>query len=298
MTLRRAYIPHEILVGPARARPELWRVVVGCLVIFATAVMLSTLASFLTWFIVQPPAVETGERAAGQTPLSLLLLLGGFIFLTLGTAVAARLLHNRSLSSILGSSPAVIRDFFHVFRALVILGVVIALLPPYEMGAPITQNLSPVTWVLLLPLSLLVLLIQTSAEEIVFRGYLQQQMAARFSSPLIWMGVPSALFAFGHYLPSEAGDNALYVAAWAGVFGLLMADLTARAGNLGPAIAVHFANNLTAIILVSLPDSLSGLSLYTIDIDISDPDALDRWLPVDFAMMILMWLTARLTIRR
>jgi len=274
MTLRHAYLPHENLVRPARAQPELWRVVVGCIVIFATAIMLSTLTSFIMWFVLQPDATQTTDAAAGQTPLSLLLLLGGFIFLTLGTGVAARLLHNRSLQSVVGRGQVVIRDFLRVFRALVVLGVVIALLPPYEMGAPVTPNLSPVTWVLLLPLSLLALLIQTSAEEIVFRGYLQQQIAARFSSPLIWVGVPSALFAFGHYLPSEAGENAYYVAAWAGLFGILMADLTARAGNLGPAIAVHFANNLTAIILVSVPDSLSGLALYTIDIDISDPDAL------------------------
>ena len=298
MDLRRAYISHEILVGAARARPELWRVFAGCGVIFATAMLLSSLFSFVMWFVLQPDGEALGDAAMGQTPVSLLLLLGGFIFLTLGTAVAARLLHDRSLISVLGAPRAVVRDFLRVFQALVVLGVAVALLPPYDMGALMTPNLAFGTWLVLLPLSLLALLIQTSAEEIIFRGYLQQQLAARFSSPLVWVGVPSALFAFGHYLPADAGSNAIFVAAWAGLFGILMADLTARAGNLGPAIAVHFANNLSAIVLVSLPDNLSGLSLYTIDIELSDPGALQTWLPIDFAMMILMWLTARLMIRR
>jgi membrane protease YdiL (CAAX protease family) len=296
--LRRAYTPHETLVGPARARLELWRIFAGGMIIVATAMLLSSLASFLMWFVLQPTGDALDDAMMGQTPLSLLVLLGGFIFLTLGTGVAVRLLHARGLASVLGPRQAVIRDFRRVFLALVTLGIVVALLPPYGMGAPLTANLPPLTWLMLLPVSLLALLIQTSAEEIVFRGYLQQQLAARFCSPVIWVGVPSALFAFGHYVPVEAGDNALLVAIWAGVFGALMADLTARAGNLGPAIGVHFANNLSAIVLVSLPDSLSGLSLYTIDIDISDPDTLHSWMPIDFAMMILMWLAARLAIRR
>jgi len=276
----------------------LWRVIVGCIVIFATAILLSTLTRVLPSFILQPTAEATVETGLGQSPQSLLLLLGGFIFLTIGTGVAARLLHNRSLVSVLGAPNAVIRDFLRVVRALVILGCVIAVLPPYDLGADLTPNLRPLTWVLLLPLSLTVLLIQTSAEEIMFRGYLQQQLAARFSHPLVWVGVPSALFAFGHYVPADTGDNAVFVAAWAGLFGVLMADLTARAGNLGPAIAVHFANNLSAIVLISLPETLNGLSLYTIDIDISAPGALQTWMPIDFAMMILMWLTARVVIRR
>ncbi len=298
MSLRRAYIPHEILVGPARARSEVWRIFVGCGLIFATAMLLSSLASFLMWFVLQPEGQDIGDVRLGQTPLSLLFLLGGFIFLTIGTAVAVRSLHDRSLLSVLGVPKAVIRDFVAVFRALVVLGIVVAVLPPYDLGAPLTPNLAVGTWLLLLPFSLLALLIQTSAEEIVFRGYLQQQLAARFSSPWVWICVPAALFSFGHYLPAEAGKNAIFVAAWAGLFGVLMADLTARAGNLGPAIAVHFANNLSAIVFISLPDSLSGLSLYTIDIALSDTEALVTWLPIDFGMMILMWLTARLVIRR
>ena len=60
------------------------------------------------------------------------------------------------------------------------------------------------------------------------------------------MCVPAALFAFGHYLPAEAGNNAIFVAAWAGLFGLLMADVTARAGNLGPAVPDGLLPNLFA----------------------------------------------------
>ncbi|MFC6688343.1 CPBP family intramembrane glutamic endopeptidase [Jhaorihella thermophila] len=159
-------------------------------------------------------------------------------------------------------------------------------------------NLPLSRWLLLLPASLLVVLIQTSAEEILFRGYLQQQLAARFRSPLIWAVVPSVLFAAGHYVPAEAGPNAPLVAAWAGLFGLLMADLTARAGTLGPAIAVHMFNNITSLLLFSTPGQLNGLALYLLPYDLSDSEGILPWLAVDFVSIILTWLAARVAIRR
>ena len=143
-----------------------------------------------------------------------------------------------------------------------------------------------------------VLLIQAGTEELLFRGYIQQALAARFSSPLVWMVLPSALFALGHYLPAEAGQNALPIALWSGIFGVLMADLTARAGTLGPAIAVHLVNNVSALLIVSLPDTLSGLSLFTVPYSMSDAEALRGWLAIDFATMFVCWLAARLALRR
>ena len=154
------------------------------------------------------------------------------------------------------------------------------------------------TWALLLPLSLIAVLVQVSSEEILFRGYIQQALAARFSSPLVWMILPAALFAMGHYLPEEAGANAVPIALWAGAFSVLMADLTARAGTLGPAIAVHLVNNIVALLFISLPDSLSGLSLYTLPYAMSDTGQLRAWLAVDFAVIVICWLGARLAIRR
>jgi hypothetical protein len=55
------------------------------------------------------------------------------------------------------------------------------------------------------------------------------------NSPVSLLILPALLFAMGHSLPAEAGDNALLIALWAGLFAVLMADLTARAGTLGPA---------------------------------------------------------------
>jgi len=203
-----------------------------------------------------------------------------------------------TLCSMLGLLYYLNEHLFILVFGSITFGAVTYLLPPWNLGAPYVPNLALGTWLMLLPFSLLGVLVQVSAEEIVFRGYVQQQLAARFNSPLVWMVLPAVIFALGHYLPDQAGENALVIALWAGVFGMLMADLTARAGSLGPAIAVHFCNNVAAIVITSLPDDLSGLALYLTPFGMDDVDALRAWLPVDFALMLVSWLAARLAIRR
>jgi membrane protease YdiL (CAAX protease family) len=238
------------------------------------------------------------ELEQGRSPLSMLVMLGSFGFLALGVAMAARLFHQRGFLSVTGHLPPLIWQFLRVSKYLLALAGLLLLLPPYDLGAPMQANMPLGSWLALLPFSLVAVLVQTGSEEILFRGYIQQALAARFRHPAAWILGPSALFALGHYLPAEAGENALLITLWAGVFGLLMADLTARAGTLGPAIAVHFFNNVVALLLFASPSSLNGLALYLLPFGLDDVQASRPWMVVDFAMMGVSWLAARLAIRR
>ena len=57
-------------------------------------------------------------------------------------------------------------------------------------------------------------------------------------------------------------------------------------------------NNAVAILVISMPDSLSGLSLYHSPFDMSDADMVSDWMPIEFMMILVSWLAARLAIRR
>ena len=298
MRLSRAYAPHEILVAEARPSRALWRLALGFLLAGAVYLALSQVFFQTVYSLAGGGTVFFERLLSGQTPLAMYLLLFSFGLMITGVAMALRVLHKRSLSSLLGPRALFVPQLGVVLVALALLGFALLILPPWDMGGALVPNLPFSKWLVLLPLSLLAVLVQVSAEEIVFRGYLQQQLAARFASPLVWMVVPSVIFAMGHYLPEAAGPNALFIALWAGVFGMLMADLTARSGSLAPAIAAHFMNNVSAILVVSLPDDLSGLALYLAPFSMADADATRSWLPVDFALMVVSWLAARLALRR
>lgn len=206
-------------------------------------------------------------------------------------------MQQRAGITLFGPIPRVFYQFRRTLAGLMLLWGVMTLLPPYQIEAPLEPNLALGQWLRLLPVALLAVLVQVEAEELLFRGYLQQTLAARFVSPWGWMVLPSAVFAMGHYIPREAGENAVLIAIWAGTFGILMADLTARAGSLGPAIAVHLVNNVVALLILGSPSSLNGLALYLLPYELSDSAVIRPWLWVDFALMLVSWLVARLAIR-
>lgn len=293
------YSPHAIFVAPARERPSIWLFLVGLCVAATAFIALNTLFFDFLYSVTGDNSGQIYEDIlGGATPFGMYVQLFTFGLITLSVALVVRLLHRRAMRSLLGPGHPFLRQFTQVCVMLILLTLVLFILPPWDMGESYVPNMALGYWLLLLPLSLLAVLVQSSAEEVLFRGYIQQQLAARFSSPLIWMLLPSALFGFLHYMPATAGENALIVAIWAGIFGLLMADLTARSGTLGPAIALHFINNVSAILIISLPDNLAGLALYVAPFSLDNTELLRAWLPVDFMLMLVFWLGARLAIRR
>lgn len=293
------YRPHDTLVAPARAYPQLWRLALGIVLAAGIFLVLSQVL-FGTLFGMMPP--ETAQRVArgardGQTAAGMLILLGQLGLLAVSAGLVCVMVHKRGPLTLIGPMGLATRQFVVVAMAMIILLFVVSILPPYDFGGAVEQNMPVGRWLLLLPFALLAVLIQSGAEEVFFRGYLQQQLAARFNTPVIWLVVPALLFGLGHYYPASAGSNALTIAAWATVFGLLMADLTARSGTLGPAVAVHFFNNVSAMVLISTPDEMSGLALFVLPFGMGDEAQMAQWLPVDFGFMLVSWLAARLAIR-
>ncbi|MEM6659886.1 MAG: CPBP family intramembrane glutamic endopeptidase [Pseudomonadota bacterium] len=293
------YYPHARFVAPAQGAAQLWRLCFG-LVLAAGLFLALTQLLFGTLFqMMEPNAVDAimEDGQTGQTATGMFVLLFQLGLLGVSAALVVIMVHKRRPLTLIGEPGLAVRQFIVVTIAMLALTAVIWVLPPYDMGAPLERNMGFGRWLVLLPVALLAVLIQSGAEEVFFRGYIQQQLAARFRSPVIWMIVPSTLFGLAHYLPDSAGSNAWTIVAWAALFGILMADLTARSGTLGPAIAVHFVNNLSAMVITSVPDEMSGLALYVLPFGMADEAQMAAWLPVDFGFMFVSWLVARLAIR-
>ena len=273
---------------------------------FAGVVMTLVLFLTLSYFYAVvcqsfAPASAWGDDGLGvdnaTTPWGVLINLYVFGMLIIALWATLVLVHDRSLLGMFGPLGLAVRQFKRVGLWLVGLYLVLSILPQPE---PIqaSPNLPFGQWVGFLPLAFLGLLIQTTAEEIVFRGYLQSQLAARFSHPAVWIGVPSAMFAMLHYAPLSAGENAWVLVVWAGLFGVAAADLTARSGTLGPAIALHLVNNVSAILIAAPTGSFDGLALYTFPFSLDGDDTIWVWAPFDIMVLLCSWLTARLALRR
>ena len=294
------YAAHDAFVAPARAKAQMWRIPFGIVLVAAFFLALSQMV-FGTVLNLAGPGLAAeiqSDGPLGLTAGSVIFFLLQLGLLGVSSALVCVVLHGRRPMTLIGAPGLALRQFTSVSVVLIAVIAALWILPPYDFGGPLERNMALGRWLVLLPIGLGAVLIQVSAEEVLFRGYLQQQFAARFSSPFLWMFIPSAIFGALHYMPESAGSNAVTIAIFAGVFGLITADLTARAGTLGPAIAVHFFNNVQPILISSAPDEMSGLALYVLPFGLSDEEMLAEWLPVDMGWMLVAWLAARLAIRR
>lgn len=270
----------EAFVAPARARAGLWRLAAG--VVLAGAVWV---AAVLVLFRVALPA-GAGSRGV------LLLYLASFAGLALGTAVAARVLHGRAPASLLGPGGFRPRAFAMGVAAVAAIAVVVTVAS--AIVAPPVRQAGLGGWARVLPLALALVLVQTAAEELFFRGYLMQALAARFRSPLAWALVPALAFGALHWDGGAYGRDAWLAVVAASAVGLAFADVTAVTGNLSAAIGLHFANNVVALLVVAMPGETAALALWVSPVDAGHP--MRAWLAADIATTLAAWGGWRLTL--
>lgn len=293
------YLAHNAYVDPARAKPQIWRLIVGMVMVAACyalgliaivfAVALVSGAEYLNEFMLKL------QMAQPLGPTGTLLLLATFIGMAVGPMVAVAAFHSRAIRTLFGPLPRALR---HFLIAMAVCAAAYAL--SFFVSTSETElvdGLDRALWLSFLPLALVGVLLQTGAEEILFRGYIQQQLAARFRSAIVWLILPAVVFGALHWQPDIMGDNAIYIVAAATLFGLLAADLTAKTGSLGAAWGFHFANNVVAILFVSLDGPLSGLALFTASVDPASVEIRPLIL-LDMATTLVTWLIIRLAVSR
>jgi membrane protease YdiL (CAAX protease family) len=287
------------LTGLALPRVQVWRLALG-VAMTAVLYIAGSVAFVVGGLFLMGPDNPEAEAFAngigiGETPVSVLLLLSTFMFLLGALFAAVRLVHKRGPGSIFGQRGRRAHDFWRaMWVSLGVTAVTMALSLPF---ADLTPNLSPERWAIFLLPALVLIAVQTGAEELVFRGYLQQQLGARFSSFLVWGVLPSLLFGVAHFEIASAGASAPFVALAAGLFGLVAADLTARTGSIMAAWGMHFANNVVAILGVGVPGSITGLTLYLTEMPLDDTDAILPFLFLDMALTVFVWYLVRRALR-
>lgn len=263
-------------VAPAQDRSELWRTVLGIFLVFAIFLVVTLSLGLATAFIGE--YIEPGlgnnlmhEVQEGRTIFATFAMLGLIASMIPSLWLILRFLHKRPLHTLLGPTGRINWRLWKGAATVILILAAIDATTTY-FSADLVQQMPLIKWLSWLAPALFVLFLQTTAEEMVFRGYLQQQLAARFQSRWIWWVLPSAIFGIAHFNPAQFGANAWVVVAITTLMGLILADVTARFGSLSPAMGLHFANNLVVMLFMNTPGQLSGMSLYLYSIDMKSAE--------------------------
>lgn len=271
-------------IEPARERNQLWRVF--CTLLLVVAVEFGAIFAVAHFDMI--PGGVSGRIP--DTPAGVTFMLLTFVPWIAALDAALWIFHRRGLLSVFGKfSPKGFGIGLLIAAALAAISIIVELA---FAGAPPRSPLPLHVWAVDALIVIPLILIQTGAEEAIFRGYLMQQLFARFRSMLIRVVLPTVLFGLMHWNPDLSdGSGAIMLAA--GFAGFALALITIRTGNLYMAWGVHFGINLSAILLVSPTDYLSGLALFhwTDEAVFAELAQVDAALTGAFALVI--WLLIR-----
>ncbi|MCK0143984.1 CPBP family intramembrane glutamic endopeptidase [Aliiroseovarius sp. F20344] len=258
--------------SPARPYCQIWRSVLG-FVLIHVAFFAATFAIFMTggWLIGEHPANILNATTAVHAGIFFLTFLGYH----LGLWMVVRFLHKRSFSSLFGAQHRVLWRHFRtgilIALAISLAATVLQMLEPLFVApqeqTELQRNLPTSEWALVLIPALTLIFIQIFAEELVFRGYMLQQLRARFRSPWIWAILPSVAFGLLHADPASWGVNAIFYVIHTSVVGIVLSIVTVRTGNIGAAAGLHFGNN-ASMVLVGNAGNLDGFSLFIAEVDL------------------------------
>lgn len=211
------------------------------------ALLLAQMAAYL--LLIRPAealAARTGEELIAGLAW-LVGLFGSFAVVVAILAWALPRLHRRGWRTLVAEDGRL--DWALLARSALLWGAIsIAsiLLAAALEGETVRADLDVPRLLLAVVLTLWLVLIQVSAEELLFRGYLSQGLYVWLRRPWLVALPVAALFALVH-MGTHVGLPTF--ATLAGI-SLFLSWITWRADRLEPAIGVHFAQNASSVYLV------------------------------------------------
>ncbi len=189
-----------------------------------------------------------------ETYLGLFVLFGSVALLHLVLALWIRVLYGRKYFSLINPLGRNWRkDAFWGLGFFLLASLVLGVLDLFFWNDPVGMNSDwrLGRWLLwLLPVAGIVLL-QSSAEELAFRGFMQQYLARLTGMRWVYYLIPSALWALMHLGNYDGVWMRWCFVISTFLMGLILADWADLRGSLIGPIVIHFVNNFYAVCIVS-----------------------------------------------
>ena len=179
-------------------------------------------------------------------------------------------LHQRSFISLITSRDRV--DYNKILFSFFLWGTVSALMVIFDyMMSPqdYDWNFKPLTFLILLFVSVVMIPLQTSTEELIFRGYLMQGFGVLFKNRWMPLLITSILFGLLHIWNPEIDKLGIHLIWYYIGTGLFLGVITLMDEGLELALGFHAANNLVTALLVTA--SWTAFQTESLLIDNSEP---------------------------
>ena len=240
---------HSFLNAAYRGENKFWQYLVGIIVVF----IMITIISLLPFFVVDME-IESIESMA-ETAMGYAILLLPFAAGLFGIGLAIHL-HGRNFQSLITPLKKINWRKVGFGAGLWFFLTCIFELVAYAQNPEIYELTFDFSAFLpFFIVSILLIPLQTSFEEIFFRGYLMQGFGVAFKRPWIALIITSVIFGLLHLGNPEIGKYGTWIISSYISVGFTLGIITLWDESLELALGLHAANNLYASIFVTFPSS-------------------------------------------
>ncbi len=256
-----------------RGKNDWWRYLISLPGILVTWLLVGSIPVVLFMAYISmdgDPATDFSGTGFVGVPVivEFLVTMSSFVPFLVATLLAVRFIHARPLKTLLTAELSVRwgRILAGAGTWLVIatlLSLVEALLYPGRY----VLTFQPARLLLFALFALILVPIQTSAEELFFRGYLLQWMGLRLKNKWLLSLLNGILFFLPHAINPEMATNSLLIGLGYFATGFFLAFITLQDNGIELALGLHAANNLFAALFANYEvTALPSPSLFTVQV--------------------------------
>ncbi|GAA4270413.1 CPBP family intramembrane glutamic endopeptidase [Hyunsoonleella aestuarii] len=278
-----------------------WRYLVGVFIV-VIAVIIGQLPFTAAVFY---QAYKNGDGLVGldqtkmmtllEPNLNLFLMLLSFAFGLLGLFLVVKYLHNQSIRHLTTTRKRIDWSrFWFVFILWGVLSSSLVIADYFLTPEDYVFNFKLVPFLILCLVAVLLVPLQTSFEEYLFRGYLMQGIGVLVKNRWIPLIITSFVFGLLHIANPEVDKLGYVIMVYYIGTGLFLGIMTLMDEGLELALGFHAANNLFTALLVTA--DWTAFQTHSIFKDMSDPEMMglgEIFVPVFIIFPILLFILAK-----
>lgn len=179
-----------------------------------------------------------------------------FLFLLIGVYVATEWIHQRKFLTLI--NPVGFIQWkrstlgFGVWFFILSIQLLVELL---WVPQHFEWSFHPLQCLVFLLFALILTPLQTSTEELLFRGYFLQAVGQLIKQPVVLAITTSFPFAMAHFSNAEMNRGSLWTGLTYGVLSLFLVAVTLKDNQLELALGIHAANNLFILLIANSADA-------------------------------------------
>lgn len=279
---------------------EFWRYLIGALIVF-TASSVGQIPFIIAVFV---KAIKDGTNVYSldetnmmsylEPNLNIFLLLLSFAFALFGLWITVKYLHQQALKIIITARKKIDWKrfgFAFLFWGIISVGMIYA---DYATNPENYEwNFELNRFLILCVIAIVLVPIQTSVEELVFRGYLMQAFGFLAKNRWFPLVMTSVIFGGMHVFNPEVGKLGYSIMIYYIGTGFFLGILTLMDEGMELSLGFHAANNLFTALLVTA--NWTAFQTHSVLKDVSDPslEFIDLVLPVFIIYPILLLIFAK-----